>query len=65
MKDLSNTDFIKVINESHFAFFNQDYKGNNKFYSGGETHTYKENQYAETLSFTSAELIKNYDFLIL
>ncbi len=35
IKDLSTTAFIKIINESHFAFFNQEYNSSEKFYGGG------------------------------
>jgi uncharacterized protein YlbG (UPF0298 family) len=62
IKALSNTDFIKIINSSHFAFINQDYENIEKFYSGGGTYTYQENQYVETLSYTSVELIRNHEF---
>jgi len=62
VKALSNTDFIKIINSSHFAFINQDYENAENFYSGGGTYTYIENQYVETLSYTSVELIRNHEF---
>jgi len=62
LKSLSNTDFIKVINSSHFAFINQDYEHVENFYSGGGTYTFQENQYVETLSYTSVELMRNHEF---
>jgi hypothetical protein len=62
LKDLSNTDFIKIINASHFAFINQDYNNVENFYSGGGTYTYQGNKYVETLDFTSVELIRNHEF---
>ena len=62
IKSLSNTDFIKIINSSHFAFINQDYDNAEGFYSGGGTYTYEENRYVETLSYTSVELIRNHEF---
>jgi hypothetical protein len=62
VKDLSNTDFIKIINASHFAFINQDYNNVENFYSGGGTYKYQGKQYVETLDFTSVELIRNHEF---
>ncbi len=62
LKSFSNTDFIKIINSSHFAFINQDYETVENFYSGGGTYTYQENQYVETLSYTSVELMRNHEF---
>jgi len=62
IKDLSNTQFIKIINETHFAFFNQQNDGNENYYSGAGTYTLTDNDYEETLSFTSVEAIKNHRF---
>lgn len=62
IKDLSNADFIKIINASHFAFINQDYSNVENFYSGGGRYAYEGNQYVETLSFTSVEVIRNHEF---
>ncbi len=62
IKDLSNTDFIKIINKSHFAFINQDYGNVENFYSGGGTYTYRDNQYVEILNFTSVELLRDHKF---
>ena len=46
VKDLSNTRFIKIINESHFSFFNQDENSSDAFYGGGGTYTLKGSDYA-------------------
>ncbi|EDP72786.1 hypothetical protein FBALC1_16832 [Flavobacteriales bacterium ALC-1] len=62
IKDLSNTDFIKIINASHFVFINQDYSNVENFYSGGGTYKYQGKKYVETLGFTSVELIRNHEF---
>ncbi|BAO75504.1 hypothetical protein WPG_1274 [Winogradskyella sp. PG-2] len=62
IKDLSSTDFIKIINASHFAFINQDYNSVENFYSGGGTYKYQDGQYVETLNFTSVEPIRNHEF---
>lgn len=62
LKDLSNTTFIKIINKSHFAFFNQENKGNANFYAGAGTYTLEGDKYTETLNFTVVETIKNHQF---
>ena len=54
IKDLSNTDFIKIINASHFAFFNQERGTSDHFMSGGGTYTFNGTDYTETLDFISA-----------
>ena len=61
-KDLSNTTFIKIINKTHFSFFNQENSGSKNFYSGAGTYTLKGDNYTETLNFTSVEAIKNHEF---
>jgi hypothetical protein len=65
LKDLSKTNFIKIINETHFSFFNQDKNGVNNFYSGAGTYELKENNYTEKLEFTTVEAIKNHQFSFL
>lgn len=62
IKDLTNTTFIKIINDSHFSFFNQDNNNSKNFYGGAGTYTLKGNSYTETLSFTSVKAIKNHKF---
>ena len=62
LKDLSNTTFIKIINRSHFSFFNQENTGNKNFYSGAGSYILKDNNYKETLEFTTVEAIKNHQF---
>ena len=61
IKDLSNSSFIKIINNSHFSFYNQDNIAE-KSYGGAGTYTLNDNNYVETLSFTSVEAIKNHQF---
>lgn len=61
IKDLSKSNFIKIINKSHFSFFNQDHIAN-KSYGGAGTFILKGHKYIETLTFTSAEAIKNHKF---
>lgn len=54
VKDLDKTDFIKIINTDHFAFFNQDKGSSENFVAGGGTYTFDGNDYIETLDFISA-----------
>lgn len=61
-KDLSNTTFIKIINNNHFSFFNQEISGNKNFYSGAGSYTLIGQNYTETLSFTKLETIRNHQF---
>ncbi|QMU27310.1 lipocalin-like domain-containing protein [Adhaeribacter radiodurans] len=52
-----NTSFIKVINDSHFAFLQHDLnKGKDSavFVAGGGTYTLKDNTYTEYLEYCSA-----------
>jgi hypothetical protein len=51
VKDLSSTDFIKIINRSHFAFFNQDRGTQENFTAGAGTYTYDGSKYVENLEF--------------
>ncbi len=62
IKDLSTTTFIKIINKTHFAFFNQNAKNENAFYSGGGTYIFNKNNYKETLLFTNYKPIRNQKF---
>ncbi|MEN7551295.1 hypothetical protein AAG747_25480 [Rapidithrix thailandica] len=59
VKDMSKSEFIKIINDSHFAFFNQE-PGN--FYGGGGTYSLNGDQYTETLSYTGAEEVRGHSF---
>lgn len=62
LKDLSNTTFIKIINKTHFSFFNQENSGNTNFYSGAGTYKLIDNNYKEILEFTTVKAIKNHEF---
>ena len=62
LKDLSNTSFIKIINKSHFSFFNQENSGTNNYYSGAGSYILKDDNYTETLNFTTVEAIKKHQF---
>ncbi|QQY81241.1 hypothetical protein JJL45_09895 [Tamlana sp. s12] len=62
VKDLSHTEFIKIINDSHFAFFNQDLTNDENFYGGGGTYLLNGDDYQEVLSYTSAKHFKDHKF---
>mgnify|MGYP001827430807 CR=1 FL=1 len=51
VKDLSSTDFIKIINKSHFAFFNQDRGTDENFTAGAGTYEFDGSNYVENLDF--------------
>ena len=51
VKDLSATDFIKIINGSHFAFFNQERDSQENFTAGAGTYTYDGSKYVENLNY--------------
>ena len=58
--------FIKIINDSHFAFFLHDSakgKGENALYSSGAgSYTLKGNQYTEHLEYCSDRAWEGHDF---
>lgn len=62
VKDLTHTRFIKIINKTHFSFFNQDKNSSKDFYGGGGTYTLNGSDYVETLQFTSTEAFRNHQF---
>lgn len=62
IKDFSNTEFIKIINRTHFAFFNQNLDDATQFYGGGGTYQLTDSIYIEKLEFTSVDEIRNHDF---
>lgn len=62
IKDLGTSDFIKIINGTHFAFFSQDRNNADLFYGGGGTYQLKNNTYTEKLQFTGVDAIRDHDF---
>lgn len=62
VKDLSKADFIKIINKSHFAFFNQPKETAAGFYGGGGSYTLEGNNYKETLNYISVDAIRGHVF---
>ena len=57
IKDMRNTEFIKIINDSHFAFFNMNETNSDAFMAGGGSYTLLGNKYTEKLDF-----FKNRDY---
>ncbi len=53
IKDVSKSEFIKIINETHFAYFNQAYNEPRNFYGAGGTYTLKDDTYTEKLTYTA------------
>jgi hypothetical protein len=62
VKDLTNTDFIKIINADHFAFFNQDRGTSDNFMSGAGSYAYNGTDYVETLDFISLTELRGHEF---
>ncbi len=62
IKDLSNTKFIKIINEDHFAFFNQIENEEEGFYGGGGSYSLKGEDYTEKLDYISLTTLRGQEF---
>jgi len=62
IKDVSKTDFIKIINETHFSFINQPKDSLGDFYAGAGTYTFDGVNYIETLEFIAYKAIRNHQF---
>ncbi len=62
IKDLSKSDFIKILNKDHFAFFNQPKDGEEGFYGGAGTYELNGNAYTETLQYIEYEAIRGHKF---
>ncbi|MBW8244373.1 hypothetical protein K1F50_16305 [Muricauda oceani] len=62
VKDLSDTEFIKILNEDHFAFFNQNKDTAEGFYGGGGTYSLKGNVYTERLDYIGAKELRGHEF---
>jgi hypothetical protein len=62
IKDLGNTEFIKIINKSHFAFFNQELGTSENFMAGGGTYEFDGINYTETLDFFATPDYRNHIF---
>jgi len=62
IKDLSNTDFIKIINATHFAFFNQERGSSENYFAGGGTYVLDGTTYTETLDFINDTDFRGHEF---
>ena len=62
VKDLSKSDFIKIINDTHFAFFNQNKETSEGFYGGAGTYELQGKDYVETLDFIGSESFRGHRF---
>ncbi len=62
VKDLSKSDFIKIINDTHFAFFNQNKNSSLGFYGGAGTYELKGTDYIETLNYIESESYRGHQF---
>ncbi len=62
VKDLSNTEFIKILNKDHFAFFNQKKDTAEGFYGGGGIYSLKGNVYTERLDYIGVKELRGHEF---
>lgn len=62
IKDVSKSDFIKIINDSHFAFFNQVKGSAENFYGGAGTYTLDGNIYIESLNYIRNTDLRSHKF---
>ncbi|WP_103070312.1 hypothetical protein [Aquimarina sediminis] len=62
IKDMSTSDFVKIIGKDHFAFFNQDHINADGFYGGGGSYTLQGDTYTETLQYTGVEAVRGHKF---
>lgn len=62
IKNTEETDFIKIISPSHFAFFNQPKDSIGHFVSGAGVYEFEGNNYTETLQFIDNSNWRNQKF---
>lgn len=62
VKDMTKSDFVKIINSTHFAFFNQDIDNAEGFYGGGGSYLLEGDNYTETLNFFGEEVYRGQSF---
>jgi len=62
IRDVSKSDFIKILNETHFSFLSQDHADSKLFYGAGGTYTIKDDLYTETLLYTSSDDYRGHHF---
>ena len=62
IKDVTTSDFIKIINKTHFAFFNQDKNSSANFYGGAGSYTLNGSEYIEVLDFIKTKELRGHSF---
>lgn len=62
IKDLEESDFIKIINNSHLAFFNLNKNNEEGFYEGAGTYTLDGDKYIEVLDYIKSKNIRGHCF---
>lgn len=62
IKNLKESNFIKIINNSHFAFFNLDKNNEEGFYGGAGTYTLDGDKYVEVLDYIKSKNIRGHSF---
>ena len=62
VKDLENSSFIKIINDTHFAFLNQVPETREGFYGGAGTYTLVGDEYAEILEYVGNPVLRGHEF---
>lgn len=62
IRDVSQSEFIKIINDSHFAFFNQVQGSSESFYGGAGTYTLIGDNYEESLDYIGNTDIRGHKF---
>lgn len=59
---MDNSNFIKIINNTHFSFFNQIEDSPKSFYGGAGTYTLDGTKYVETLDYIASPNLRGHKF---
>ena len=60
--DLSEIEFMKIMNKDHFAFFNQRKGSDENFLAGGGSYSFDGENYVETLDFVNVKSLRGHQF---
>ena len=60
--DLSQIEFMKIMNKDHFAFFNQQKESDENFLAGGGRYSFDGENYVETLEFVNVKDLRGHEF---